>query len=107
MMSAAVTISIARARLALGNRFLGEAGECIVFAQNSNDRFAFTELRGESRRDLGDTSFDAKACRFQPVSKELRRLRFLVTRFGPVPDLRGVFPGLVAVRTRGLHDGGF
>jgi hypothetical protein len=95
MMPAAVAVCQIGVGIAVGNRVLCEAGERIVFAQNADNRFAFTEVCCERGGNPRHAAFDFHSGRFEHVGQQLGGFGFLIPRLRPVPDLQGRVPVLL------------
>ncbi len=89
----------------LGGRLgaLRDAGQCVVLAQDADDRAAFPETGDEGGRHFSDAPFDLEALRFRVVREERGRTGFAERRFGKGPDLVGKFNELRPVGVDGCH----
>ena len=104
VMAAGVAPVRSLARRTGGNGLLRQSRQGVELGQNRDDRLARAEGGDEAGRNAGDPARDLEPLLLDEGGEQGRRLRFLVARLGPLPDLsRGVPEQIGPLRHRSLQ----
>ena len=86
-MATGVTGRAVDPRTALGERLLGQAGQCVEFRQHTDDGLSPAEAGLEGRGHPRDAGFHAKAGGRELLLQQIRAAFFLVAELRVLPDL--------------------
>ena len=107
VVTATVSRGIVRNRAPLRRlRFLGQSGQRVEFADDTDHRFPCTERRNEGSWDVGYASLHLEAGRTKLLLQQRATLRFLVPHLREAPDLPGDGGVTVTLRFDTLKHGG-
>lgn len=76
-------------RLLLRDGLLAQAGQCVVFAENANDRLPFAPGRAERGGNAADVVNNLEAGGAQILLQQRRAFDLLVADLGKLPNLAG------------------
>ena len=82
---------------------LADPWQRIIFRQNSDHRAAFAPFRDECRGNARNARLYSEAFAFQLILQQSAGSRFLIAKFGPVPDLLGNAAGSLGLSVNFLQ----